>query len=178
MFQTMLFAFYLAQLAHEDCVDQTIVAIVDNSRPDDSCMVENRSRWFCQQSRHLLMLLMLLLPAAAHWDSDSDAAVGSQSPRWTLVASLGSFSSLQSSSPPPSPPPQASSCPTPPLLTSFAPQRPSSPPFSYSRDPPTERWPTHARTQKPIFCRILQTSWTPSHQNPSDFCPEMWEKPS
>ena len=30
-------AFYLAQLAHEDYVDETIVAIVDNIRPDDSC---------------------------------------------------------------------------------------------------------------------------------------------
>ena len=30
-------AFYLAQLAQEDYVDETIVAIVDNSTPDDSC---------------------------------------------------------------------------------------------------------------------------------------------
>ena len=98
-------------------------------------------------------------------NSPTPAPVGSQSPEWTLVAFLDSYSFPLSFSPP-----HLVFFSLLPPLTSFAPQLPSSPPSSCSPALLMEHWATHERRQKPIFSPPRPTSWTPTTlQPPSDF---------
>ena len=102
-------------------------------------------------------------------NSPTPAPVGSQSPEWTLVAFLDSYSFPLSFSPP-----HLVFFSLLPPLTSFAPQLPSSPPSSCSPALLMEHWATHERRRKPIFSPPRPTSWTPTTlQPPSDSYAEM-----